>query len=436
MNTQSISDESSDTAPFLSGHKTSVLFLLFLVYTSNYTDRQILIILAEPIKAEFGLKDWQLGFLTGTAFALFYATLGIPIARLADRWHRVNIIAIALTIWSAMTALCGVTINFVQLAAARVGVGIGEAGGSPPAVSLLASYFHRGQRSTAMGIYALGPTVGILIGFVVGGWVNEIYGWRVALLVVGLPGIILAVLVKLIIKEPVRVNSAGVNGESTIPPLGRTIRILFSIKTFRWVNLGCTAAGFSIYGFMIWVPIYLIRQFGLSTGEVGTAIGLIAGFAGSAGVFLGGYLADFFSKYDNRWQMRLPALTTLIFFPLVLLVLNAASAKAAILFLVPTYMLALAYTGPTWSILQTVSPLNMRAMAAAIMLFLVNFIGLGMGAQSVGILSDILQSESGGGTGGLRIAIGIAVIGSLIASFFFYMASNSLQEDFEMPEPG
>ena len=159
MHKNSQSDEIS-IEPFLSGHKVSVLFLLFLVYTFSFIDRQILVILAEPIKAEFGLKDWQLGFLTGTAFALFYATLGIPVARLADRWHRVNVIAISLTLWSAMTALCAATNNFVQLAAARIGVGVGEAGGSPPAVSVLSSYFHRKQRSTAMGIYALGPTVG------------------------------------------------------------------------------------------------------------------------------------------------------------------------------------------------------------------------------------------------------------------------------------
>ena len=401
--------------------------MLFLVYTSNYVDRQILIILAEPIKAEFGLKDWQLGFLTGTAFALFYATLGIPIARLADRWHRVNIIAISLTIWSIMTALCAVTTNFIQLAAARIGVGIGEAGGSPPAVSLISNYFHRKQRSTAMGIYSLGPTVGILIGFVVGGWVNELYGWRVALLVVGIPGVILAVLVKLIVKEPDREIPPSLDGANSIPPLGRSLAILFSIETFRWVNLAATAAAFTIYGFMVWVPIYLIRHFGLTTGEVGTAIGLIAGFAGSAGVFLGGYMADFFSKYDNRWQMRLPALTTLIFLPLMLFVLNAATAKVAIFLLVPTYMLALAYTGPTWAILQTVSPLNMRALAAAILLFLVNFIGLGMGPQSIGILSDILQS--GAGTSGLRFAIGVAGVGSLVASFCFYLASKSMKED-------
>lgn len=426
MNKQNRSDEIS--APlFLSGHKTSVLFMLFLVYTSNYVDRQILIILAEPIKAEFGLKDWQLGFLTGTAFALFYATLGIPIARLADRWHRVNIIAISLTIWSIMTALCAVTTNFIQLAAARIGVGIGEAGGSPPAVSLISNYFHRKQRSTAMGIYSLGPTVGILIGFVVGGWVNELYGWRVALLVVGIPGVILAVLVKLIVKEPDREIPPSLDGANSIPPLGRSLAILFSIETFRWVSLAATAAAFTIYGFMVWVPIYLIRHFGLTTGEVGTAIGLIAGFAGSAGVFLGGYMADFFSKYDNRWQMRLPALTTLIFLPLMLFVLNAATAKVAIFLLVPTYMLALAYTGPTWAILQTVSPLNMRALAAAILLFLVNFIGLGMGPQSIGILSDILQS--GAGTSGLRFAIGVAGVGSLVASFCFYLASKSMKED-------
>ncbi len=430
MHKNSQSDEIS-IEPFLSGHKVSVLFLLFLVYTFSFIDRQILVILAEPIKAEFGLKDWQLGFLTGTAFALFYATLGIPVARLADRWHRVNVIAISLTLWSAMTALCAATNNFVQLAAARIGVGVGEAGGSPPAVSVLSSYFHRKQRSTAMGIYALGPTVGILIGFVVGGWVNELYGWRAALLVVSIPGIFLAALVKFIIKEPDR-DTRGLPSTESIPPIGRSLVILFDIKTFRRVNVAVTAGAFTVYGFLAWMPVYLIRHFGLSTGEVGTKLGLIAGFAGSIGVFLGGYIADRLSKHDNRWQMRLPAVTTLTILPLMLLVLNADTANAAMLLLVPTYVLVLAHTGPTWAILQSVSPQNMRAMAAAIALFLINLIGLGLGPQLVGILSDVLRSDTE--TGGLRTAISVVGTGSLVASCYYYLASKSVQHDLEKPE--
>lgn len=420
--------EEPSTSPLFEGHKARVLLLLSLVYTFNYVDRQILIILAEPIKAEFGLKDWQLGFLTGTAFALFYATLGIPIARLADRWHRVNIVAISLAVWSTMTALCALTMNFVQLAAARIGVGVGEAGGTPPAVSVLSDYFNERQRATAMGIYQLGSTVGILIGFVAGGWVNQLYGWRVAMLVVGLPGILLALAVKLMVREPTRTVAAGADA---ILPFGPTIRTLVAIRTFRWVNLAAVAAGFTVYGVMVWTPVYFIREFGLTTGEVGTAIGLIAGIAGSAGVFLGGYLADAFAKVDRRWLARLPALTTLLFVPCVLLVVNAASAKAALILMVPTYILALAYTGPTWAVLQTVSPPQMRAIAAAILLLLVNLIGLGLGPQAIGILSDVMNG--GTGTGGLRWGIGLAASVSVLASVFFLLASRSLQAEVGVP---
>jgi MFS family permease len=327
-----------------------------------------------------------------------------------------------------MTAICALTSNFIQLAAARIGVCVGEAGGSPPAVSLISSYYPRHQRSTAMAIYSLGPTVGILVGFVIGGWVNQFYGWRVAMLVVGLPGIILAIMVKLMVKEPLRSQEEK---DLDFPSQMSSVKTLFAITTYTRVNIAATAAAFSIYAFMVWVPVYLIREFGMSTGEVGTAVGLIAGFAGSIGVFLGGYLADFLSRFNDRWQMRMPALTTLIFMPLVVLVLFAPTQKAAIVLMIPTYMLALAYTGPTWAILQSVVPLNMRAMGAAIMLFLVNLIGLGFGPQLVGILSDVLQT--GEGNDSLRIAIALASSFSLLASFYFYLASKSMQVDLADP---
>lgn len=413
----------------LSGRKGYVLFILFLVYTFNYVDRQVLVILAQPIKLEFGLKDWQIGFLTGTAFALFYATLGMPIARLADRSHRVNIIAISLTLWSAMTAVCAATTSFVQLAFARVGVGIGEAGGSPPALSLISSYFDRGQRATAMGVYSLGPTVGILLGFVVGGWVNARYGWRAAMLAAGLPGLLLAALVKLTIPEPR--SAPGGGGEQLTeaqPPFWSTVRTLFAVPCFTLLNVATVAAGISLFGFMVWVPVFLIREFSLSTREVGTVVGLCAGLAGSIGVFGGGWLSDRLSKRDHRWQLRVPGLTTLAFWPLVLLVINAGSKQTAFMLLVPTYMFALAYTGPSWAVLQSIVPANMRAMAAAILLFLVNLVGLALGPQLVGLMSDVFQGHAEG-VGGLRLAISIVSVGSLIATVLFFLGSKALKAE-------
>ena len=425
-NGQSCTAPAADTS-FPIGRKRYVLGLLFLVYTFNYVDRQILVILAEPIKHEFDLKDWQLGFLTGPSFALFYATMGIPIARLADRWNRVYIIASALAAWSAMTAVCAAAGSFVQLAAARVGVGIGEGGGGPPAISLLASYFKPLERATAMGVYSLGATVGTLIGFVIGGWVDAAYGWRAAILAVSLPGLGLAALIRFTVPET-RVWAADV-ALTNVPdaPMLATFRELLHIRTYRLLVFAAVAAGIAVYAFMVWVPVYLIRRFGLSTREIGTAFGLIAGTAGSLGVFLGGYLPDRLSRGDRRWQMRLPAMTTALFVPMTWLALHAPTKGWAFAMVVPAYALALAYTGPTWAVLQTVTPAHRRAMAAALAFLLVNLIGLGLGPQLVGILSDVLPT--GPGARSLGDGISIVVLASFGASACFALGARSLVRD-------
>lgn len=408
----------------LGSNKHFVLFMCFLVYTFSFVDRQILVILAEPIKQEFELKDWQLGFLTGTAFALFYATLGIPIARLADRKSRVNIMAISLTIWSAMTALCAFTGNFLQLAAARIGVGVGEAGGGPPAVSLISGYFPQSQRGTAMGIYALGPTIGLLIGFVAGGWVNELYGWRAALLVVGLPGILLALFIKLILVEPPR---EATESAEDYPSFIESVKILWVIRSYRFVIFAAAASAFVIYGFMVWAPQYLIRTFEMSTGEVGTTIGLIAGIAGSVGIFAAGYLADKLATKDKRWLMWLPAITCFLFFPLMALFVFAETATMAIIWLIPAFAIVMASTGPTWAVMQSVSPPNLRAMAAAIYLLIVNLIGLGFGPQVIGIFSDVFAKAQYENSLGYAIAIGSS--GIFLASLFYYTTARTLKKD-------
>lgn len=414
-------------SPTATGHRWYVLAVLFAVYTVSYLDRQILVILAEPIKREFHLKDWQLGFLTGTAFALFYATLGIPIARLADRWHRVNILAASLAIWSAMTSLCAFSASFLQLAAVRIGVGIGEAGGSPPSVSLLSSYFERHERATAMAIYSLGTTVGILCGFVIGGWVGQVYGWRAAFLVAGLPGVALSLALKLTVTEPRSRIPGGFVSHANAPGVLETVRVLASSRAGRLLNGAAVAASITFNGFMAWLPVYMIREFSLTTREVGTKIGVIAGLAGSVGVFLSGVIADALAKRDARWHMRVPAVSTLLFPATIWLVLNASTATTAFALLVPAYLLALAYTGPTWAVLQTIAPANMRAMAAAILLFLINFVGLGLGPQLIGILSDVFEATLG--SNGLRIAMTIVSFASLIGSLCYYLGSSSLAAD-------
>lgn len=404
-----------------SGYRFFVLGMMFLVYMMNYIDRQIVVILAEPIKREFGLMDWQLGFLTGTAFALLYATLGIPIARLADRANRVHIIAVALTVWSAMTMLCGAATSFAQLAVARVGVGVGEAGGSPPAVSLIASYFGPARRATAMSVYSLGATVGILVGFSLAGWIASTHGWRTAFVAAGLPGLLLAIGVRLWVAEPRLRHNRAVAARPP-PALRETLRILISIPAWRFLNAAAVAAGIAVYGFMAWMPVYLIRRFGVSTQEVGTAVGLAAGLAGSVGVFLGGWWADRLGRVDARRQLLAPALSTLMFPLAAYLALHAQSWERSIALLVPAYGLCLAYTGPTWAALQGAAPPAMRAMAAAILLFLVNLLGLGLGPQLVGLASDLNAAD---GVAGLRTAICVVCSTSVVASLCFYRGANA-----------
>jgi len=401
--------------------RNRVLLLLTAVYLLNYLDRQVLVILAEPIKREFALQDWQIGFLAGPAFALFYATLGIPVARMADRANRVDIIAVSLATWSAMTMLCASATSFVQLALARTGVGIGEAGGSPPAVSLLASYFPPARLSTAMSVYSSGATLGILAGFVIAGWVNAEHGWRVAMIVAGAPGIALAILVKLAVKDPRVPRELPADTDSS-RSVAASFRTLMASSRCRWINAAAVWAAVAVYGFMGWMPAYLMRSFDVSTREVGTALGLIAGIAGSAGVFAGGWFADRAAASSARRQFLVPAVTTAMFPVVAILALQARDWTTALVWLAPAYALCLAYTGPTWAALQTAVPQHMRAMAAALLLFLVNLVGLGLGPQLVGVASDLFADA---GVDGLRSAIGGICCFSVVAAACFLRCARS-----------
>ncbi|MDA1074897.1 MAG: MFS transporter [Proteobacteria bacterium] len=277
---------------FTAGYTNYVLGVLVVVYVFNFIDRQILAILAPSIQIDLGLSDLQLGALSGVAFGIFYATLGIPIARLADRYSRVNIISICLAIWSLMTALSGMAGNFWQLLIARIGVGIGEAGGSPPSHSLLADYFAPDKRATALGIYALGIPVGILFGNLAGGWINEYFGWQNAFFLVGIPGVVLAIVMKMSVKEPPRGYSDGKSSATAAVPFRAVLSRMWGYKSFRQLSLGAATQAFVGYGAIAFMPLFLVRTHGMSSSEVGTALGLIIGIGGGVGTFLGGWLGD------------------------------------------------------------------------------------------------------------------------------------------------
>jgi MFS family permease len=409
------------------GYARYVLGVLFVVFVFNFVDRQILSILLVPIKEELQVSDTAMGFLTGIAFALFYTVAGIPIARFADTGNRRNVIVIGLVVWSAMTALSGVVRTFGQLALARVGVGVGEAACSPPAHSLLADYFPPHRRATALGIYSMGIYVGILLGFVLGGWVNQLFGWRQAFLVVGLPGLALAVVVRLTVREPARgtweLASAGVPVEST----REVLRFVWALRSFRHMAFAAALHSFAGYGAATWGPAFLIRVHGMETGAIGTWLGLITGIGGASGALLGGVLADRLGTRDRRWSLWIPAIASVVEVPFWLAFLLLPEPVSALLWFIPAVIAGAMWLGPVLAMTQGLVRPHMRALASALLLFVINLIGLGMGPQVVGILNDLLAGTFG--TAAVRYSLLLVAAMNLWAATHFALATRSLRAD-------
>ncbi len=366
-----------------------VLGILFLAYVFNFVDRQIPSMLVEPIKAELGLSDTQMGFLTGTAFALFYATLGVPIARFADLWSRCNVISIGLALWSIMTALSGLAQNFLQLAAARIGVGVGEAALSPPAHSLIAAYFPLSQRATALGIYAMGIHIGILFGALAGDFLREVWGWRIAFIAVGLPGVALALLLYLTVREPPQ------RSRSEAPPVSEVFRYLWALRSFRHAAFATGLTAFAGYAFANWTPTYLERVHGLVGTERGVKYGLVLGVGGALGSVLAGWLSDRFGRGDVRWWLWIPALATIGPLPFTLIFFFGDNVNAMLGWVFPGLLIAAMYQGPVFATVQTLAHEQMRAVASGILLFVINIIGLALGPPTVGLLNDYVFDAHG-----------------------------------------
>ncbi|MBX3706981.1 MAG: MFS transporter [Pseudomonadales bacterium] len=412
-------------------YRTYVLTMLVIVYVFNFLDRQIVTILAEPIKQELGLSDTQIGLMTGLAFAIFYTVLGIPIARLADRANRVSIIAVALVVWSGMTALCGMAQNFAQMLAARIGVGVGEAGCSPPAHSLIADYFPPEKRASALSIYALGIPIGSIMGLLAGGWIAEFYGWRAAFYLVGLPGIALAVVFKLTIREPLRGMSDTVRSQATSvqPPLGVTIRTLLKSRTMVHLAMGGALTSFVGYGLGQWMPALFIRMHGLGVAETATYFGLVIGVASAFGTALGGAIADRLARRDRRYYAWIPAAGVLIAFPFFVVALLLDQPYVAIAIMVAPQFLNSLWLGPAFGTIQNLAPMRMRAIASAVLLFILNIIGLGFGPFLVGVTSDLLVGPFGGES--LRYAILFSTFAYFWAGAHFLLAARSIRADLD-----
>jgi MFS family permease len=383
----------SKSASLSQGARRYAMVILAIVYMFNFIDRQILAILLPQIRIEFGTSDTYLGFLSGTAFALFYVTLGVPIAQYADRCNRRNLIAVAVAIWSAMTAVSGLAANVWQLTAARIGVGIGEAGCSPPAHSMIADYFPPEKRSTAMGFYTLGISAGIMMAYLAGGWVAQNIGWRAAFFVVGIPGLLLAVIVRFTVKEPQRGASESRVASGQRASLVEVVRFLASRRSF--IHMATAAGlsslvGYSVVGFL---PSFMVRSFQMELAQLGVWLGLILGISGGAGFFFGGYFADRLGQGSHRKSFNFIALTILLSAGLsAMMFLAKDSVTALLLFILPAATTNV-YLAPVLSQAQSLVALRMRATTSALVLLIINVIGLAFGPLITGMLSDYLEPK-------------------------------------------
>jgi predicted MFS family arabinose efflux permease len=418
-------------------HRFYALIVLALIYMSSHIDRSIVGILAQPIKEELGLSDSQIGFLGGFAFAIFYATLGIPLALLADRTNRRNIIVAAVTMWSAMTVACGFASNYLQLVLARIGVGVGEAGSSPQSHSMIADMYAPHERSRAMAIYTLGVPVGVMMGFMIGGYVSTYWGWRAAFFVAGAPGLLLGLLLWFTVREPQRGLADGLAPSArkkqslaeVMRGLGEAFVFIWRSKACRHVVIGLTLTSFVGYGGTIWVAPFLERTHDIPRASLGVILGPIGGAFGILGTFLGGYLADRMSRRDLRWNTWVMGLAKFAAAPLVLAFYLTDDFNIAIWIYLPALVFGAFYLGPSFATVQSVAPVAIRATAAAITLFILNFIALGFGPLFVGALSDALLATYGKDS--LRYALMMTSFINIWAGIHFMLAGPAYKREME-----
>jgi MFS family permease len=412
------------------GYAAYVLGVLLLVYTFNFIDRIVLGVLVPPIKAELGLTDTQLGLLGGTAFALFYTALGIPIGWLADRFNRVWIMTAALALWSAFTAACGFATSFAQLFLARLGVGVGEAGGVAPAYSLIADYFPPEQRARALGVHAFGIPIGSALGLFFGGAIASLVDWRVAFYVLGIAGLLLAPMQLFTVREPMRGGLDARRAARSGVTLREVARVLARKPAFWGLSLAAASSSIMGYGVFFWLPSLFVRSFGLTLMQVSVYFGAIMLVGGIAGVWLGGWLGDRYGSMRKSAYALVPAAALLLSVPFYFFgVLSHGMSWSIVIFVLPT-ALGLVWLGPTISAIQHLVPPEMRALASAIFLFINNLIGLGLGMLVIGALSDALAARFGAES--LRYAVLAGTSFYLLSAALFALSARRLGRDWEL----
>lgn len=427
---------------------TMVLALLVLVYTLNFLDRQILSILAPAIQAELHLSDTQIGLMRGVSFALFYSILGIPIAFMADRVNRTNLITIALTIWSAMTAVCGVATNFWQLFLARMFVGVGEAGGVAPAYSIISDYFEPKKRARAIAIYSLGIPIGSAIGLIFGAVIATIMDWRTAFIITGIIGIIFAPIFRILMKEPQRGANDRVGAKTAPAKINEVIATLASKPSFWTLSFGAAAASMMGYGIVAWLPAFFVRSYGDNLISAmswlpaylipkGAGVLLYAGYfygimyfvGGLIGMSLGGVISDKLGAKSKGAYAAVPAFAFLLSLPFFVLgTVTNNVGLAFFVYLVPT-ALGLVWLGPVTSAVQNIVPPNMRATAAALFLFVNSLVGIGLGDILIGFISDALKVHYAEES--LRYSILSGTIFYVIAAALLLISAKLLPHDWE-----
>jgi len=404
------------------------LGMLFVVGTINFVDRQLLSILVEPIRADMQFSDTQFGLLTGLAFALFYAAMGIPMAMIADRWNRIKLIGIACIVWSGFTAACGMVSNFWQLAAMRFGVGAGEAGGTAPSLSVLADYYPAEQRPLVIGLFTLNGPFGVFVGAAFGAWAAAHIGWRGAFLVIGAVGIIVAPLLIWLVREPARGQMDKRTEEDAPLPIGQTLAMFAQRRSLRMVMIGSGMAAFVSYGMLNWIPAFLMRVQGMPLSAMSTWFAPAAGITFGVGILGGGWLVSRAARTSPRAYGTIPAIAAAVLVPTFIAALLVDSWQLSLALMLIPMAACIVYVAPALALVQNLTAPRSRATASAVLMLMFNIVGLGLGPLFVGMISDALKPEYGDES--LRWALMAIIPFAVAAGLAQYAMTRHLDKDF------